>query len=815
MKKKAIVLTIVFLFCSKAQASTDDLVFSEIMYDAVGADSGHEWVEIFNGGDQDLVASSTWRFFDGSNHSLNLYHGSSTILVNDYFVVADNAENFLLDYPDFSGNLFDSVMSLPNSSSTLGLSFDSGQNYPLEFFYDSVLGGESGYSLQLNTSTNVWQASQILGGSPGEENIFVEEEAHPEEEIFDWSQIIVSEFIPNPVGSDDEEWIELYNRGVEDINLEGFSLQDNSVRKFTLDLDTNIDLLLPSNGYKILYKNITGISLNNSSGDSVKLYDPDDNILETISYTNALEGRSYARQDNVFFWTKNPTPGSDNDIVVNQAPTAQIVVENGDFIVGEKISFSAKNSSDPEGDELDFKWDFGDGDTSSKETIKHKFDNVGAYTIILRIEDSEGLENRSELSINITRKIEEIEQINSTEQIIEIVPIDFGEDDLIISEFIPNPVGSDDNEWIEIYNASAKDIDLRAWRLDDQDGGSKPYLFSSSTIVSADDFLVVQRSVSKITLNNSTDSVRLITPAEELWQEVVYEKIPEGKSYAWDLSNSEWLVSDPMPEQKNILVLEKMEEIILSTAEVKDFAKKDKVLTQGVVITPADDKTKSFYIAGWQAGETDFENILEIYSYHKNFPELKIGQVVMVVGEISKTGYLPRVKISSREDISINDVLVDLVEPEITEVENIDEDFLGGYLRIRGVVVKKSGKNIYLGSDIEEDYILRAYSNFSTKELEIKKGLEVIIKGILTETDSGFKILPQNLADLWVSQQVLAEKIHSSQSLEELEINTSTNFVDNNDNKNQVKQTLLFLLVGSIVIVVMMVVKRVTKKSSR
>ena len=96
------------------------VIVSEIMYDLEGADTGREWVEVQNdGGAVDLTG---WKFFEGGvNHGLTLVQGDISLSQNSFAVIADNAEKFLLDWPGFSGTLFDSSFSLSNTGETIVL----------------------------------------------------------------------------------------------------------------------------------------------------------------------------------------------------------------------------------------------------------------------------------------------------------------------------------------------------------------------------------------------------------------------------------------------------------------------------------------------------------------------------------------------------------------------------------------------------------------------------------------------------------------------------------------------------------------------
>lgn len=106
-------------------------------------------------------------------------------------------------------------------------------------------------------------------------------------------------------------------------------------------------------------------------------------------------------------------------------------------------------------------------------------------------------------------------------------------DAILLSEIMPNPEGTDtDTEWIELYNASTANVDLGNWSLDDEEGGSDPYIFPAGTVVEAQDFLVISRSVSKLSLNNDTDTVRLFNFQNTAQDSVTYDGSPEGQSYA-------------------------------------------------------------------------------------------------------------------------------------------------------------------------------------------------------------------------------------------------------------------------------------------
>lgn len=822
MRKAILVLFLLssFFVVKTSQAANTDLLISEIMYDAQGADGQKEWLEVFNS-DQEPVeiltgsGQHTWRFYDGSNHTLNLVQGTSTIPSLAYFIIAGDADQFIAGHPDFSGIVFDTVMSLPNSSSTLALSFDGGDTQNITASYDSAWGGAGdGYTLEkisLNQNSEVsnWQQSYVLGGTPGKINsqnpgpnnegvdnndgqetpAVVDEPVVTvnEEPSGQWSQIIISEFLPNPSGSDDGEWIELYNIGPQSVDLANFKLQDNSAKVFTLGLGGEANLNLAAKTYMVLYKSLTGISLNNTGGDSVKLYDPDGGLLEAVVYPgSAPENKSYARQNGSFSWSTSPTPGADNQVLANQAPQADILIKSKDFSAGQAIIFSAENSIDPEEGELKYIWDFGDDARGDEKTENHIFTAGGNYLVKLKVTDIGGLTDEASLVVNILEKMPEI-------KLEQVQAINFQPADFFISEFMSDPVGSDDEEWVEIYNASEQDINLAGWRLDDAEGGSRPYVFNASSTIAAGQFLLLYKNISRLSLNNQGDEVRLLTPLENLWQAVTYEKLPEGQSQAWDLINQEWFVSEqPSPGAANINLGSS-----LALANLADDQTADKQLVSlfGVALGPSSTSSKSLFVAELVDGSPDYEKIVEIYLSKKNWPDIKKGDLVSTQGQLNKQGDFLRVKVKQAADINLSGEKIDLAEPEAIEVADLDDIRISQYLSLHGVVTKKVGKNIYLATSVEDEPIARLSLNFSAKDLGIKKGTELMASGVLSKIDDNFKLSILQADDLSLSREVLGIK--------EEGLVTSTRNLVIDERTQSTKKTLGFIVAGlSLVVLV-------------
>jgi competence ComEA-like helix-hairpin-helix protein len=138
-----------------------------------------------------------------------------------------------------------------------------------------------------------------------------------------------------------------------------------------------------------------------------------------------------------------------------------------------------------------------------------------------------------------------------------------GDRGIVISEILPNPFGIDaDGEFIELYNAGEKQIDLFGWRL--KSSSAAEFEFKKEKIIAAKEYLAIYRSESGLVLNNKGGSVKLFKPgnvnasqvvefkeAEEGWSynladpEGLRARRPSGSAYAWS--------DKPTPGRENIL----------------------------------------------------------------------------------------------------------------------------------------------------------------------------------------------------------------------------------------------------------------------
>ena len=74
----------------------------------------------------------------------------------------------------------------------------------------------------------------------------------------------------------------------------------------------------------------------------------------------------------------------------NRTPRASFVVSENAGGIPFEVSFDASSSVDPDGDNLEYSWDFGDGSKDKGEKISHTYEKPGSFKPVLTINDSEG-----------------------------------------------------------------------------------------------------------------------------------------------------------------------------------------------------------------------------------------------------------------------------------------------------------------------------------------------------------------------------------------------------------------------------------------
>jgi hypothetical protein len=720
------------------------VVFTEVMYDPTGADSGHEWVEIYNQGSDPIALDDQWKFFDGSSHILNVTQGTATLAPHALAVIADKPDLFLTQYPLYSGILFDSVVSIGNSGSTIAL-YNNGQaTGDSSLTFDPSWGG-SGNNKTLekvdvaggNDRVN-WHESTVDLGTPGAFPDLSPDPLPTPHPIQVQGKLILTELLPNPAGSDTEaEWIELHNTSEQLLPLEGITVQDSSGTVYRFPASTSINAA----AYLVLSRTISHIALNNDH-DTVILQDDQGTELDRVEYAEtAAEGRSYALIDDQWQWSSQPTPSAENMVPVNQSPVVNYSLSGEPYIIGTSIAFDASSSFDPEGDALTFAWDFTDGTTSNRKSTSHTFKTPGTFKISLRATDQQGLVSEHIISLDIhdketatattkktTNTLTAQQATSTTSRLAPVV------DTVRLSEFLPNPAGSDAGEWIELYNTGDTDVDISQWQLDDEDGGSKPFHFPSGSLITSHTYQVWSKAATKLALNNNTDSVRLLDADNNLLDSVEYTGGKEGQSYEKDFDSEEWRwQSNPTMGLPAVLVLGVSTS--LESASDTDQLYVPAHSAEGIVVVEPNSWYKQkFYIQTLDAPE---EQLVEVYNARGNFPELRSGDQIIVQNYVeTPSGDIRRLKISTPDQIVIA-AHQQTIAPTVESLGDITDDDINHIISVSAQVNTVATQSLSLTDDSST---LSVYLGPDWSGAKPVKGSTVTIAGVIQKSSGKLRL---------------------------------------------------------------------------
>jgi hypothetical protein len=152
-----------------------EVYISEIMYDLEGTDSDREWVEVYNDTSENVDLSTYFLYESNVAHKIT---GSEVLDSNEYGIIVDSVEKFKIDWPDFTGKIFDSSFSLTNVGEELIL-LDANKNELDKVIYSPDQGAKgTGNSLQL------FEEIFIPGApTPGEENVTEPADENPNEPV--------------------------------------------------------------------------------------------------------------------------------------------------------------------------------------------------------------------------------------------------------------------------------------------------------------------------------------------------------------------------------------------------------------------------------------------------------------------------------------------------------------------------------------------------------------------------------------------------------------------------------------------------------
>lgn len=567
----------------------------------------------------------------------------------------------------------------------------------------------------------------------------------------------LSELFPNPRGVDTAaEWIEIENTLPVPQAVTGWSLSDDSGKRYVFP-----EVIISANSFAVFDRSVTGIALNNSGNETVRLNDAERRVVDEVSYSGTVhEDTAYGRGgDGGWQWGRVATKNAQNIFDPRLMPPVIQVAVDRDVGVGEKVQFDASDTTDPDGDSFEMLWDFGDGTRGAGLDPEHAYAVAGRYDVVVTATDATGAVSEEELQVMVRLPGE-------------FVGGDLPLEELIITEVLPNPNRTEEDEFVEIYNAGAATVDMNGWKIDDGDGGSRAHTIRENVIIDPGEYVVFGRKKTKLAFNNTADSVRLYDSQDRLVSEVDYGGVIAGASFA-RLPDGIWqwttavtpgaatVISVPAARattarktQKKTVVAE------IRLEQMDNYEAGDRVRVRGVVaVLPGVFGSQYFYIVPTSTSDAPG---VQVFMAKKLFPVLTVGDVVTVAGEISDVTAGRRIKVAATSDIVVV-ASGQLSRPATTTVADAIERLPGSLVHIHGDIteIKKSYAYIDDGTDEIKVYF-KAGARVRSSMWQL--GDSVGVSGVIAKTNSGVQLWPRGQEDVTIieNKSVLAVENNTS-----------------------------------------------------
>lgn len=344
---------------------------------------------------------------------------------------------------------------------------------------------------------------------------------------------------------------------------------------------------------------------------------------------------------------------------------------------------------------------------------------------------------------------------------------------LQLIELYPNTSGDDaKEEYVVIKNTGEAIAPLMGWSLKDASG--KTYVFKDGSIAPGST-LKLTREQSNLALNNDNDSVSIFSPSQQLIDSVSYENPKQGDLYlrqgtTWHFTSQ---VSAPQPEVLPTVPLEPVadEPVAPPKAETPKPApepessklalskpgmtsvkaakeKPDEVFVKisgTVTVLPSVLGKQFFYVEDETGG-------VQVFKHDANFPELHVGSVVTVAGEMSTSNNERRLKISKNGSIELND---SVAEPLILmkTIKEVTPALSGALIKTTGVLSNARPDHLELEEGGQKlEVAITSYTGIDTYSLT--PGARLEITGIVRSLGEKVKLSPRSQDDIAVVQEI-------------------------------------------------------------
>lgn len=276
------------------------ILVNEFVVDPV--DNATEWIELTNRSTQTIVLTG-WTIEDATGKTTDL--STITIMSGSYIVIDSpkgklNNDGDTIILRDATGAVIDSVSygtnTLKTPQDSMALARNSSNIF--ELTKTTTPGGPN--VIFVEKVVEVVKVTEVIKVVKAVEVVQAEKVETVRTTTYTGPTTLqFLKLYPNTTGDDAlEEYIELTNTGDKQVDLFGWIIEDGSTDRHTFSQSQIIE----AGATVIIPRADSAIALNNT-GDTLELLDPNNDVVDTVTYGNASKGSLYTLVNGVWTWS--------------------------------------------------------------------------------------------------------------------------------------------------------------------------------------------------------------------------------------------------------------------------------------------------------------------------------------------------------------------------------------------------------------------------------------------------------------------------------------------------------------------------------
>lgn len=307
-----------------------------------------------------------------------------------------------------------------------------------------------------------------------------------------------------------------------------------------------------------------------------------------------------------------------------------------------------------------------------------------------------------------------------------------GQTTLQFQEILPRPA-SGSPEYLTINNPTADTINLSGWLIADLAKQNKPIILPDYQLAAGQSWIIETKSIG-LSLNNNQEELFLWHPDGRLADSVNYTKAPLNIAYQRSADGWHWADSILKTDSAALQTEPSPTVTPSSTAATTQTV-------QGIVTAlPYQLSSQYLYIT-----YPDNSAGLKIYCYYKLWPQLALGDLIEVTGQMVSTTQETKLNIKNQQDIKTISAAAPLIAKTIT-TQDINQLTTGQLVIFTGKLSAKNQSTLYLTDDFGELLIqLKTGAGLKNSDFTISQTYQ--ITG-LALNNNGYRLVPRQPGDV-------------------------------------------------------------------